>query len=544
MEVNRHEEIKVTLLQGIADLFSFERQNFENEKPYSICEIKEGYHKYLKIVCKNDKVQYFLQDFAWERKPDLMLELKGINDIEKIEFIQIWSDILSEIEVFFLNPDNEPMFAYKLRLVIEFESLKDNSRFEEFFDFEDKKRKEQLKEKMQEYIQEVVYTAKRQIKDEREMIVFCDNIFNFELMEYDELQLIEILEKSFHNMKFFKNQKLERYFYSNVLNMLKKWTEKDFFPLYCEEIGRFSRKYKLKKDIKMEDIDYKKLELYVYQSICKIRYSGYNLDKTLGRKDLEIAKKEFGSKKAEQYLEQGSGIFDKSMINFEDEDVVCRANDIFSTISINILKENEQAYSKALDFITNLLSSGFPHSYHINLTSQAPKRFLSVKGLAKTQTHRFFAQALEYESLYKKLELYVKTAMQKYAWYEDIEESDKMCMPGSYAVFGLSLKKEEYFPLLIQYFSTLDSENQTVHQYFLNSFIDENNVNEKNISVLCEGLLSARFNIKFENVVKIMENKENKELLIKELEHKNKDQQEDILYGIWGKDWRKHVSGF
>ena len=133
---------------------------------------------------------------------------------------------------------------------------------------------------------------------------------------------------------------------------------------------------------------------------------------------------------------------------------------------MKIKQESATAYDKALDFIIALFKANFPASYHIKFSSKAPKQFLPIKGIAKSPTHRFFAQALQYEELRPKLVAYAEVAMKEFQWYSDVEEGEKSCMPGSYAVFGLGLIGEEYFPLVSQYFALLDDEHQMVHKYF------------------------------------------------------------------------------
>ena len=126
-------------------------------------------------------------------------------------------------------------------------------------------------------------------------------------------------------------------------------------------------------------------------------------------------------------------------------------------------------------------------------------------------------------------------------------------MPGSYAVFGLGLIGEEYFPLVSQYFALLDDEHQMVHKYFVSALIDRYGVNEKSLPLICQGITSAQFDMVFKNLEKEMEKPENKELLAKFLKEKeaffmaNKEPgfykyyEEDIYYAIYGKQWKKKI---
>ena len=179
---------------------------------------------------------------------------------------------------------------------------------------------------------------------------------------------------------------------------------------------------------------------------------------------------------------------------------------------------------------------------------------MDIKGIAKSSTHRFFAQALQYEELHSKLVTYAEVAMKEFQWYNDVEEGEKSCMPGSYAVFGLGLIGEEYFPLVSKYFELLDDEHQMVHKYFISALIDRYGVNEHSLPLICQGITSAQFDMVFKNLAKEIENPEKKQLLINFLKEKEaffasskethgfyKFYEEEIYYAIYGKQWKKKI---
>ncbi|WP_241761699.1 DUF6138 family protein, partial [Fusobacterium nucleatum] len=200
-----------------------------------------------------------------------------------------------------------------------------------------------------------------------------------------------------------------------------------------------------------------------------------------------------------------------------------------------------KSYEKSLDFIINLLVNSFPHSYLIKFSSKFEKEFLDIKGLVKSSTHRFFRRILDFPELYDKLEIYAKTAMKEFELYQDVEEGEKSCLPGTYAVFGLGLYSEKYFPLVQEYFSKVDDEHQLVHQYFIEKFIDRYGVTEKSLPLIFEGFLSGQFDKVFKNLGKLMKDEENKKLLVKELENFDKYEKETILYSIFGDKWQKFL---
>ena len=332
------------------------------------------------------------------------------------------------------------------------------------------------------------------------------------------------------------------------------WKEAVFMPLYYNIKGEdWSKEYTLKKDLETKNVDQAKLNLFVQQALWNIKHQRYSWDVRFACEDLERAAKELGSEKAAMYLKKGTGNLPDNLIHYKDDDIECDANDVFATITIKIKQESAAAYDKALDFIIALLNTDFPKSYQIKLSSKAPKQFLDIKGIAKSSTHRFFAQALQYEELRPKLVAYAEVAMKEFQWYNDVEEGEKSCMPGSYAVFGLGLISEEYFPLVNKYFELLDDEHQMVHKYFVSALIDRYGVNEKSLPLICQGITSAQFDMVFKNLAKEMENPEKKQLLINFLKEKEaffaseeaynfyKFYEEEIYYAIYGKQWKKKI---
>lgn len=77
--------------------------------------------------------------------------------------------------------------------------------------------------------------------------------------------------------------------------------------------------------------------------------------------------------------------------------------------------------------------------------------------------------------------------MKEFEWYQDVGEGEKSLLPGSYAVFGLGLHDEKYFPLIEEYYSKLDDEHQLAHQYFIETLIDKYGVTEKSLHIILEG---------------------------------------------------------
>ena len=452
----------------------------------------------------------------------------------------------------FFNPEFYYRFEYKLTLVFDFLSATGHHARKQVR-LEHPERKAELKERLDTYVQKVIYEATEKMK-EKELHSFFDKLFDFELTGYSEDKVVEILNKGITLIDPKWEKTLKEYQWC-LLYHTREWKEKVFMKLYYKiKGGDWSKKYTLKEGLQAKDIDNAKLNLFVAQALWRIKYKEYSWDVKFACEDLERAAKELGSKKAAMYLKEGTGILPNELIHYKDSEVECDANDVFAEISVKIKQESATAYDKALDFIIALLNADFPASYYIKFSSKAPKQFLDIKGIAKSPTHRFFAQALQYEELRPKLVAYAEVAMKEFQWYNDVEEGEKSCMPGSYAVFGLGLIGEEYFPLVSQYFSLLDDEHQMVHKYFVSVLIDRYGVNEKSLPLICQGITSAQFDMVFKNLEKEMEKPENKELLAKFLKEKeaffmaNKEPgfykyyEEDIYYAIYGKQWKKKIN--
>ena len=518
------------------------------KKPYGRNELWEGITDYLKIKQRKDKIEFHNTSEEYSGSPSIT-----IKDFDQLPDDFIDNELLPALEEqltqMFFNPEFYYRFEYKLTLVFDFLSATGHHARKQVR-LEHPERKAELKERLDTYVQKVIYEATEKMK-EKELHSFFDKLFDFELTGYSEDKVVEILNKGITLIDPKWKKTLKEYQWC-LLYHTREWKEKVFMKLYYK--GE-DDDYSLKKGITPEKVDAHKLNLFVAQALWHIKYKEYSWDVEDACEDLERAAKELGSKKAAMYLKEGTGILPNELIHYKDSEVECDANDVFAEISVKIKQESATAYDKALDFIIALLNADFPASYYIKFSSKAPKQFLDIKGIAKSPTHRFFAQALQYEELRPKLVAYAEVAMKEFQWYNDVEEGEKNCMPGSYAVFGLGLIGEEYFPLVTKYFSLLDDEHQMIHKYFVSALIDRYGVNEKSLPLICQGITSAQFDMVFKNLEKEMEKPENKELFAKFLKEKeaffiaNKEPgfykyyEEDIYYAIYGKQWKKKVNG-
>lgn len=504
------------------------------------CPIQEGMHDILQINILNTNVRYALNDFDWESF-NHKFQLPELEKVTVEEFAPLAEQIAQNLENYFIEKKHTILFQYQFKVVFKFRS------FKKVFAFEDLDKKSALKKAMDTYIQQVFVDKTHRVKENRDVIIFCSKILDFSLMQLSEKEIINLIENAFEVFKEKQNKKLEKEFISGILHQLTNWKENEFFPIYYDiEKDFMYRKMTPKPEFAMQvpksapKLDPKKIrpedagkvELFVRQGLWRIKNrEPYGV----GKADLEQAANEFGSAQAKMYLKKGSGMLPDSLIHYKDEDLECKANDVFATISISIKNENSTAYSKALDFVIRLLNANFPKSYQIKFSSKAEKKFLPIKGLAKSQTHRFFGQALGYPELFDKLQDYARTAMVEFEWYEDVEEGESSCMPGTYAVFGLGLESEKYFPLVEKYFRTLDDEHQSVQYEFINEFAVKWGISEKTLPILCDGVLAGQFGKPFKSI-KAQITSENKDWVEKFItENYDKYDQESINYLFFGK---------
>jgi len=319
---------------------------------------------------------------------------------------------------------------------------------------------------------------------------------------------------------------------SDIIQAVSAWAEKQFLPQFydVQQSSYRATEYTLKEGAALDTQALAPIDLLLYGAVMILRHEP-SYAKSTGVKFLDIAR-ELGSERAVRMLKEGSGTFAPDAVHLKNAQLECRANDVFATISIAIVREEEEAYAQALAFITHLLINGFPKSCQIKLKSKV-KAYLPIKGLAKSDTHRFFANALAYPALQPQLEAYARAAIEQFEFYADTE-GEKNCMPGSYATFGLGLLDARYFPLVQHYMANVDEEHQSVQDQFTAAFAEKHGVARDSAPVLAACLRACTDNAK----VKIqaeLEEVEKLELFCQQLQGLEGYLLEHMLYPIWGK---------
>ena len=320
----------------------------------------------------------------------------------------------------------------------------------------------------------------------------------------------------------------------DIIRALTHWAEDVFLPRYSDITRSEYRtnEYAIKPDAVLEHVDEpnQPIDLLLYGAVMILRYEP-SYSKDTGKTFLELAK-QLGSSRAGRMLKEGSDSFAPEDVYLRDELTECKANDVFSTITVVIRQEEAGAYERAMAFIIALLRKGFPRSYKIKLKSSV-REALPIKGLAKSDTHRFFANALAYTELHPLLEAYAREAMEAFEWYEDTE-SEKSVMPGSYAVFGLGLTDERYFPLVEAYMALVDEEHQLMQDKFTAVFAETHGITERSTPALVACLRCSHDSLKLK-IQPELESEDKLALLVQHVEALPDYEAERVLYPIWGK---------
>lgn len=123
--------------------------------------------------------------------------------------------------------------------------------------------------------------------------------------------------------------------------------------------------------------------------------------------------------------------------------------------------------------------------------------------------------------------------MVEFEWYEDAED-EKSVMPGSYAVFGLGLSSERYFPLVEAYMDLVDDEHQLMHDKFTAVFAETYGITERSTPTLIASLLRSHDSLKLK-IQPELENEDKLTLFVQQIETLSDDEAERVLYPIWGK---------
>ncbi|WP_138494415.1 DUF6138 family protein [Paenibacillus pinistramenti] len=372
-------------------------------------------------------------------------------------------------------------FNYQFEVVLELE--REQSEFKLHRRLLNESKLAGLGQSLEHFIQTKILPDPPVLPKADDLFFFAQLLINPDLMQQQE-QVIEPLIRRLSD-KLQLSPKRRQEWIGHYTSVFDQWAQGHFLPQYFVRPDDYGYSdWELKQEAErpaIDDEDDEEMNFFLYAAL----QIGLTRPDTR-QKYLELAG-QLGSKQAVQYLKSGSGKFPAT---YRGAGVEGSCNDITQTIEIRILSEGEQAYGEALDYIISLLKHGFPKGYHLKLKS-AQKHYLPLNNLAKSRLHQFFAGALRYPALFPKLAEYADMAMEEFAWYRDVEPGPKSVMPGTYAVFGLGLYSEDYFPLICRYMELVDTEHQMVQDSYAGAFIEAHGVQPEHMPVLISILLGG-----------------------------------------------------
>lgn len=502
--------------------------------------LQDGRHDYLRLRVRLGHIEF--SDYVFDWAPDdcqYRAPFPAADELTADTFAPLAKALAAHVQSRFHDPGNPDDFAHALHLVLELcgqDGAPGNIIARHEWHFADAARKAALQKRIQRYLGHIL-RAQRPIKNDEDAILLARHLCNFPLMGYGETGLLALDDDLLHLHTRRKNSdgNLTHWMILELQNWRKAFLAR--YGTLRQEY--FSEDYTPHPELDPASIDATALALFVRIAYWRIAYGD---DHGNGKADLQLAAKTFACATAAQYLQHGSGLLPQNLSRYRDDALDCHANDVLATATIRILEENASAYQHALHWLIRLLDHGFPRHYAITLHSKAKKTFLPLKGLAKSATHRFFAQAAQYPQTHEALAAYARAAIHEHAWYQDISPGEKSLMPGSYAVFALALADPRHFPLLDHYLNTIDREHQRAHRDFVRAFIDQYGVNASTLPLILKAIRSAPWDKPFKNLAKALQHPDTETLLTQALAPLDACDREETARLIWGSKAEKMLA--
>lgn len=371
-------------------------------------------------------------------------------------------------------------FDFRFQVVFEFE--RETSTISLSRRLINEAKRTELRKTLEQFIQTRIVSVSDSPDDmpgEKDLFFFADHLVDPELMRQEENVIDPLVRRLSEKLRTDPSRHAE--WVRHCTATFNRWAQEYFLPRYFDRTRDYGNYWTLKVGQDTQAVDGGELDFFLYAALQ------VGLTEPDNRQDyLELAV-QLGSQRAADYLKTGSGKFASTYCG---EQMEGKNNDVTRMIEIRILSEEASAYGEALDYIIGLLRQGFPKGYQLKLKS-SQKHFLPLKKLAKSKLHQFFANALSYPALFPKLAEYGDIAMEEFAWYEDVEPGEKSVMPGTYAVMGLGLYSESYFPLVRRYMELVDTEHQMVQDSYAEAFIEAHGLRAEHMPVFVAILLGG-----------------------------------------------------
>ena len=491
--------------------------------------LQAGIMDYLRVAWRKGKFAWangrihidVHEPFSWSDSPYKVEAGSYITELTNELLVEEFFPALCErIDRLFRSEElGARFFDYKFEVVLEFEWEQSKLSLNQQLINEPKL--SQLKQTLEQFVQTKVLPDPPVLPGEKDFFFFAYHLVNPDLMKQEAEKIEPLIRRLSDKLK--ENQERKNDWIRSYTSAFNSWVRDHFLPQYFTRSGHYGNEWVLKEEPVHPSVDAGEMNFFLYAAL----QIGFTEPDTR-HEYLKLAV-QLGSKRAADYLEIGSGKFEST---YRGERVEARNNDVTQTIEIRILSEEEAAYGEALDYIINLLRQGFPKEYNLKLKS-SQKHFLPFKKLAKSKLHQFFANALSYPTIFPKIAEYADTAMEEFAWYSDVEPSEKSAMPGTYAVLGLGLYSEDYFPLVCRYMGLVDTEHQMVQDGYPQAFIEAHGVKAEYMPLIVSILLAGiDEGTQVKNLT--IDHPELAEALIEALKDKEIYQREMVMCRIFG----------
>ncbi|SFB51737.1 hypothetical protein SAMN05216312_11187 [Cohnella sp. OV330] len=513
--------------EEIAAIYARERPRIDGIKNFSA--LQAGIKDYIRVAWRKraERAEYGTlyidveRPFSWsdssykiEAGP-YMAELTG-----ELLAEAFFPALCERVDRLFRSDELGPrFFDYRMEVAFEFEQDRDEARLKRLLVNQPKL--DALRTSLERFIETKIMPDPPVLPKPSDLFFFAYHLVNPDLTAQRASAIDPLIRRLSDKLQ--PHPQRLREWIGQYASAFKAWAQDDFLPRHFIGSDDYGHDWRLKEASDRQAAEDDEMDFFLYAAL-KIGA----IEPDTRQRYLVLAER-LGAKQATQYLKAGSGKFASA---YDGELAACSCNDISQTIEIRIRSEEEKAYGEALDYIIGLLRQGFPKGYQLKLNS-VQKHFLPLPTLAKSKLHQFFANALVYPALFPKLAEYAEAAMEEFAWYGDVEPSEKSVMPGTYAVFGLGLYSEAYFPLVCRYMELVDTEHQMAQDGYAKAFIDAHGVKPEHMPAIVSILLGGNEEA---TPVKNMsiDSSELAEALLQALKSKKKHERELALCRIFG----------
>ena len=273
--MNTTEKYAEEILEGIQKGFG----KYIVKPPYQKWYLDEGLADYIIVNQSNNKIEVSLDRDGFGT---VTTKIEGIESLSREEIEEILSIVEKRITEMFFDEVHLGKFEYQLTTILNFRHAN-----KEFY-LVNESRKAELKERFDRYVQETTIDHSRKII-EYEWITFLDKLFDTNLNQYTESQIITVAEKYMESIEAMQDRDFLKKYRSSLIHQAEKWKKTVFMPLYYQEKGseKWEKEYILRTEITPEKIDTDKLNLYIQQALWKIKYKQYSWDVKFACEDLE-----------------------------------------------------------------------------------------------------------------------------------------------------------------------------------------------------------------------------------------------------------------